>query len=163
MMIVIRDERPEDGTAIRAVVEAAFGQPLEADLVDRLREDRDSVISLVADDGGVLVGHVMFSRMNAPFRALGMAPVSVAPQRQRSGIGGRLIREGLDRARRNGWQAVIVLGDPDYYRRFGFDPALTQGFESPYAGPYLMAMPLGGAMPTSSGRLEYAPAFAGLE
>jgi len=161
-MIVIREERPEDGAAIHALVQAAFGQPLEADLVDRLREDGDSVISLVADDGEI-VGHIMFSRMQAPFRTLGLAPVSVAPHRQRSGIGGRLIREGLDRARRAGWQVVIVLGDPDYYRRFGFDPALAQGFESPYAGPYLMALPLGDAMPASSGRLEYAPAFSGLE
>jgi putative acetyltransferase len=162
-MIDIREERPEDRAAIRAVVEAAFGQALEADLVDRLRADGDSVISLVADEDGAVVGHVLFSRMQAPFRALGLAPVSVAPDRQRSGIGGRLIHDGLDRARRDGWQAAIVLGDPSYYRRFGFDPALAEGFSSPYAGPYLMAMPLGDAMPTKSGRLDYAPAFAGLE
>lgn len=162
-MIVIREERPDDRAAIRAVVEAAFGQPLEAELVDRLRADGDSVISLVADDGGAIVGHVLFSRMQAPFTALGLAPVSVSPDRQRSGIGGRLIREGLDRARRDGWQVVVVLGDPDYYRRFGFEPALAAGFESPYAGPHLMAMPLGAAMPARLGRLDYAPAFAGLK
>ena len=161
--MVIRDEGPADAPAVRALVEAAFGRPLEADLIDRLRADGDAAISLVADDGGEVVGHVLFSGMAAPFRALALAPVSVAPHRQRSGVGTRLIRAGLDRARAGGWRGVFVLGDPAYYRRFGFDPALALGFASPYAGPHLMALALGGGdLPATGGRIDHAPAFAAL-
>jgi putative acetyltransferase len=162
MALTIRLEAPADYSAIRDVVTAAFGRAVEADLVDRLRAEGDSVISLVAVESGRIVGHVLFSRMIAPFRALGMAPVSVVPDRQRSGIGSRLIRAGLDRAAQDEWQGIFVLGEPTFYRRFGFDPALARGFNSPYAGPYLMALALGGAMPAAEGRIEYAPAFAGL-
>ncbi len=161
--MLIRDEGPADAPAVRAVVEAAFGRPLEADLIDRLRADGDAAVSLVAVDGGEVVGHVLFSRMAAPFRALALAPVSVAPHRQRSGFGTRLIRAGLDRARKGGWRGVFVLGDPAHYRRFGFDPALARGFACPYAGPHLMALaPGGGDLPATRGRIDHAPAFAAL-
>jgi putative acetyltransferase len=80
--MLIRDEQPDETRPIRAVVEAAFLQPLEADGVDHLRDDRD-VVSIVATDESGLIGHVPFSRMTAPFRALGLAPVSVRPDRQR--------------------------------------------------------------------------------
>lgn len=161
--MIIRDEEPADAPAVRATVEAAFARSLEADLVDRLRLDGDGIISLVAVDLGDIVGHAVFSRMAAPFRALGLAPVSVAPARQRSGIGSRLIRAGLDRARQGGWQGVFVLGAPDYYRRFGFDPARARAFTSPYAGPCLMALALDGELPAAEGRIDYAPAFQRLE
>jgi putative acetyltransferase len=161
--MVIRDEGPADAPAVRAVVEAAFGRPLEADLIDRLRQDGDAAISLVAVDGGEVVGQVLFSGMAAPCPALALAPVSVAPHRQRSGVGTRLIRAGLDRAGEGGWRGVFVLGDPAYYRRFGFDPAVARGFASAYAGPHLMALALGGGdLPATGGRIDYAPAFAAL-
>lgn len=162
MAVTIRIESAADGPAIHKVVTAAFGRPVEAGLVDRLRADGDSVISFVAVEDGRIVGHVLFSRMTAPLRALGLAPVSVVPDRQRSGIGSRLIRAGLDRATQDGWQGVFVLGEPVFYRRFGFDPALAGGFSSPYAGPYLMALALGGALPVTHGEIEYARAFADL-
>jgi putative acetyltransferase len=73
-----------------------------------------------------------------------------------------LIRAGIDRAARGGWQAVFVVGEPDYYRRFGFDAALASGFTSPYAGPYRMVLALGGALPVKTGKIDYAPAFARL-
>jgi len=159
--MLIRDEQPGDVPAIRAVVEVAFPQPLEADLVDRLRAEGDSVISLVATDGEAVVGHVLLSRMAAPFRALGLGPLAVLPGRQRAGIGGLLVRESLRRAAAQGWQGVFVLGDPAYYRRFGFDPATARGFASPYAGPYLMLLPFSDGIPRE-GRIDYAPAFAAL-
>jgi len=159
MVVAIRPEEPADRSAIRAVVTAAFGRAVEAELVDRLRDDGGSVISLVAVEDGRIVGHVLFSRMTAPFRALGLGPVCVAPDRQRSGIGSRLIRAGLDRAARDGWQAVFVLGEPAFYHRFGFDPDLARGFSSPYAGPYLMALALDGPLPVTKGRIGYAAAF----
>jgi putative acetyltransferase len=161
--MMVRDERPEDRPAIRAVVAAAFARSLEADLVDRLRSDGDSVISLVALDAGRMVGHVMFSRMAAPFRALGLAPVAVVPDRQRRGIGSRLIRDGLERAAAGGWQGVFVFGEPRYYHRFGFQAALAQGFGSPYAGPHLMALALAGSLPATTGRIDPAAAFRCLD
>jgi putative acetyltransferase len=161
---MIRAETLSDTAAIRAVEEAAFARSSEADLVDALRAAGEAILSLVAVECEHVVGHVVFSRMDAPFRALGLGPVAVRPDRQRQGIGGRLIREGLLRARDGNWQAVFVLGEPAYYRRFGFDPALAARFRSPYAGPYLMALPLGAPdLPARSGRVDYAPAFAALE
>lgn len=160
--IEIRPERPGDAAVIRAVVEAAFGRRDEAELVDRLRQDGDSVISLVAVDGHRIAGHVVFSIMAAPFRALGLGPVSVVPDRQGTGVGSRLIDTGLARAKQGGWQGVFVLGEPAYYRRFGFDPALAGGFRSRYAGPYLMALAVGERLPALTGTIAYAPAFQGL-
>jgi putative acetyltransferase len=74
-----------------------------------------------------------------------------------------LIRAGLDRVRHADWQAVFVLGDPDYYGRFGFDPARAAGFSCRYAGPHLMVLPLGGALPATTGAVDYAPAFRMLD
>lgn len=158
-MIFIRDEEPEDRTAIRNVVESAFARRYEADLVDRLHSDGVCELSLVAVEDDQILGHVLFSRMIAPFRALGLAPVSVMPTRQRSGIGSRLIQAGLERARGTGWQGVFVLGDPSYYRRFGFEASTAAPFDCRYAGPHLMALALGDALPATTGRVEYASAF----
>jgi putative acetyltransferase len=109
-VMLIRAEEPTDIADIRNVVEEAFPKPLEAWLVDQLRADGSSVISLVAVDGGKIVGHVQFSNMVAPFRALGLGPVSVMPYRQRSGIGSQMVRAGLKHAADAGWEGVFVLG-----------------------------------------------------
>ncbi|HWF01422.1 MAG TPA: N-acetyltransferase [Caulobacteraceae bacterium] len=155
----IRSATPEDVAAVRDVVTAAFGQADEADLVEALARDGDAVVSLVAVAGGEVAGHVMLSRMAAPFRALALAPVSVAPGSQNRGIGQALARAALARARQDGWDAVFVLGDPAYYRRFGFDPATAAPFASPYAGEHFMALALRGTLPVASGELRHAPAF----
>ena len=160
--MVIRSERPIEIAAVNEVVAAAFARPDEAKLVACLRADGDAVISLVAVDGGKIVGHVMFSRMTASFPALGLGPVSVRPERQRSGVGSRLVREGLTRAQEGGWKAVFVLGDPGYYRRFGFDPALASGFRCRYAGPHLMALALGSGSVTGGAMVDYPTAFGAL-
>ncbi|MBN8942283.1 MAG: N-acetyltransferase [Rhizobiales bacterium] len=160
--MIIRPEQPADAAAIRRVLEAAFPGPAEAGLVEDLRADGDIAIALVVEDGADIVGHVTFSPMAAPFRALGLGPVAVAPARQGAGIGASLIREGLAAAGAAGWQGVFVLGDPAYYRRFGFDPALASGFTSPYAGPHLMALALGVPLPVTTGQVDYAPAFGRL-
>ncbi len=158
--MMIRDETPADVDAIRIVVAAAFPGPEEASLVDQLRADGDVVCSLAAVEDDRVVGHILFSPMKAPFRALALGPIAVMPDRQRRGIGGRLIEAGLARADAGGWDAVFVLGDPTFYGRFGFSVALAAGFSSPYAGPHLMALPLGGnPLPARSGSIEYAPAF----
>jgi putative acetyltransferase len=160
----IRDETPADIDVIRAIVTAAFPGPAEAWLVDRLREMGDLTYSLVAVEGDDVVGHIAFSPMTAPFRALGLGPIAVRPDRQRTGIGRRLIETGLNWASDAGWQGVFLLGNPAFYERFGFSVTMAAGFTTPYAGPHWMVRPLGSdALPALTGRVEYAPAFAELE
>ena len=161
-MIEVRDELPQDRKAIYDVVSAAFGQSAEADLVDQLRDCGDCVIALVAEEDHLIVGHVLLSRMTAPFRALALAPVSVAPTRQGSGIGSTLIRTAIDRARGEEWEAIFVLGEPKYYERFGFDQQAGAGFTSPYAGSHFMMLKISTSLPTT-GELRHAPAFSALE
>lgn len=161
---MIRLETAADITGIRAVESAAFPTLAEADLVDRLRADRDVVFSLVAIDVAIetkqVVGHALFSKMRSPDQALALAPVAVLSSHRRKGIAAALIREGLRLASEGHWHGVFVLGGP-YYRRFGFEPTVAAGFASPYAGPHLMALALDPAFP-KHGRAEHARAFAGL-
>ena len=167
MSLAIRAELAEDCEAIRKVLLAAFPTALEADLVERLRQDFESEISLVAEEGGEIVGHIMLSRMKADgegreFRALGLGPVAVLPERQRQGVGGMLIERGLSAARLLGEELVFVLGEPAYYARFGFSTEAALPFASPHAGPYLMAQALGDGPLPAEGRADYARAFADL-
>jgi putative acetyltransferase len=167
--MIVRAERPGDEAQIRAVHLAAFPTPVEADLVEQLKVDGDAAISLVADDDSEIVGHVLFSRMEVeadrrPVEALALAPVAVLPHRQRRGIGSALIEAGLREAQAHGAELVFLVGEPDYYRRFGFAAATAAPFESPYAGPYFQAKVLGNDFTRpASGRADYAAAFAGLE
>jgi putative acetyltransferase len=163
VMIDIRDESPHDWKAVYQVVSSAFGQLPEAELVQELRKAGDSVISLVADEDGQIVGHVLLSRMDAPFPALALAPLSVIPTRQRSGMGSALVKRAVNRARSEGWVAVFVLGDPNYYERFGFDREAATGFTSPYAGRHFMVLKLSASLPAATGELRHAPAFATLD
>ncbi len=158
----IRPERPTDHRAVATLLEAVFPGPDEARLVERLRSDGDLTIALVAEAAGEIVGHVAFSPMAAPFRALGLAPVATRADRRRQGIADRLIRAGIDQARDGRWQALFVLGDPDYYGRFGFNAAAAAGYDCIYAGPHFMAMPLASDLPRT-GNINYAPAFAALD
>lgn len=162
-MIDIRDESPRDRKAVYRVVSSAFGRVAEAELVEQLREARDSVVSLVADEDGQIVGHVQLSRMDAPFPALALAPVSVVPKRQRSGIGSALIKKAVDRARSEGWAAIFVLGDPNYYERFGFDREAAAGFTCLYAGRHFMVLKLSLSLTVATGALRYAPAFSAFD
>jgi putative acetyltransferase len=163
-LILIEPERDEQHARIRALHLAAFPTAAEADLVDRLRRDGDTAVSLVAVEGEVVLGNVVLSAMTAPMAARGLGPVAVAAARRNEGIGARLIRAAIDHARQEGVDAIFVLGDPAYYRRFGFDAEAAQGFESPYAGPYFLALALGSAgLSARSGRVDYAPAFRDLE
>jgi putative acetyltransferase len=162
-MIDVRDESPDDWQAVYRVVSSAFGRSSEAELVGQLREAGDSVVSLVADDDGQIVGHVLLSKMDAPFPALALAPVSVIPTRQRSGIGSALIKRAASEARDQGWAAIFVLGDPNYYKRFGFDQEAAAGFTSPYAGRHFMVLKLSPSLPGTTGPLCHAPAFAALD
>ena len=158
----VRSERSDDRDAIRTIHIASFPSPAEADLVDRLREAQDIAISLVSETANCITGHVLFSRMKAPFRALGLGPVAVLPEWRRHGTAARLIETGLAQAAGTDWEAVFVLGNPAYYSRFGFDATLAAGFQSPYAGVHFMVRALKDELPTRSGPVEYPPAFAEL-
>jgi putative acetyltransferase len=162
-MIKVRDETPHDWEAVYKVVSSAFGQSTEAKLVEELRAAGDSIVSLVADEDGQIVGHVLLSKMDAPFPALALAPVSVVPARQRSGIGSALVKGAVNRARNEGWAGIFVLGDPNYYERFGFDREAAAGFTSPYAGRHFMMLKLSPSLPVTNGELSHAPAFAALD
>ena len=159
----ITTESADLTAGIRAVLMEAFPTSIEADLVERLRSDGDLVIGLAACEGPAVVGYVALSRMTAPMDALGLGPVAVAPDRQRSGIGSALIRRSLESAAALGTEAVFVLGDPAYYGRFGFEVESACGFTSPYAGPHFMSLALSGrGLSASTGRVDYAKAFAAL-
>jgi putative acetyltransferase len=101
--------------------------------------------------------------MDAPFPAGALAPVAVAPTRQRCGIGSALITRAAIRARSEGWAAIFVLGNPSYYERFGFDREAAAGFTSPYVGPHFMVLKLWPSLAVTSGELRHAPAFAALD
>ncbi len=168
MTIAVRAAAPADRAAIAAINTEAFGQPDEAALVEALRADGDVAFELAAERDGAVVGHILFSPLalrpepeNAP-RLLSLAPVAVRPDCQRQGVGGALVRAGLGRARTEGWDAVIVLGHPDYYPPFGFSHAAAAGLDHPFpeAGPAFMALELSdGALARAAGRLVFAPAF----
>lgn len=146
----IRPESPADTQPIARLLHAAFGGPAESRLVEALRADGDLALSLVAEDAGGIVGHLALSPLAAPFPALALAPLAVAPDRQRRGIGAALVAAA--RAMRPD-ATIIVLGDPAYYGRFGFRPV---AWDCAFSGPYLQAV--GPHLPVQA-RLEYAHAF----
>ena len=163
--VTIRTAQPGDRIAIHVLVERAFGQPLEADLVDRLVADEHVVLELVAEKDGGLVGHVLFSRLTvegdgASFAAVALAPLGVDPDAQRTGVGAALVEEAHRRLQTAGEKLSVVLGDPAYYSRFGYRREPAEGFSSDYQCYALQALAWGEA--PSNGRLVYAAAFADL-
>ena len=161
---MIRFARAADHAAIAEVVQAAFGQPDEARLVERLRDGGDVLFELVCEDGGAVAGHILFSRLYADraemFAAL--APLAVRPALQRTGVGQALVHAALKHARDFGAHGVIVLGHPDYYPKFGFAAETAANVTSPYSGsPAFMAIALEkGAFDTPL-TVAYPDAFSG--
>jgi len=162
----IRAERQDDVPAVRAVNVAAFETSAEADLVDLVRERASPIISLVADDDGAVVGHILFSPVtlegHPEVRVAGLAPMAVVPSRQHQGIGSLLVHEGLATCRQLGFGAVVVLGHADFYPRFGFTPSTRFGLRSEYDVPEDVFMALefeGGVLRGKSGTIRYHPAF----
>jgi putative acetyltransferase len=136
--VSVRLERPDDAAGVRETNEQAFGTPLEARLVDALREVAGS-ISLVATIEDRVVGHILFTPVTveppASIRVAGLGPMSVRPAYQRAGVGSQLVRSGLDECRRHGYAAVVVVGHPAYYPRFGFSPAHVRGLNCEFPVP----------------------------
>lgn len=132
---MIRYATPADRDGIAAVIAAAFGRADEAGLVAALREGGDAMFELVAVEADEVVGHIMFSRLWADRDDLyaALAPLAVAPDRQRTGLGSALVRAGLTSAPQFGAVGVLVLGDPAYYGRFGFSREAATGVSAPYS------------------------------
>jgi putative acetyltransferase len=172
-MPLIESERADDYSAVRAVHLAAFATALEADLVERLRAGGRAVISPVARDGDSVVGHVLFSPVtvhadglpdNVIAHGLGLAPLAVLPAFQRRGIGRALVEAGLALCRQSGVGFVVVVGDPRYYSRFGFEPGSQYGLLDEYsAGDAFQVLRLDPAMlPAQGGLVRYGNEFADL-
>lgn len=130
---MIRPERPADRDAIRAVHLASFPTAAEANLVDELRDCNLHIASLVFEREGHIVGHVLFSELDSMLRTAALGPVGVLPEHRRQGIAHSLIETGIGFCRRAGAQVICVLGNPAYYKRFGFSSELGRCFDSPYA------------------------------
>lgn len=127
-MITIRDEQPGDVAAIREVNRLAFSQDDEGRIVDALRANGAATVSLVATDGDVVVGHIMFSPLFVgAAQGAGLGPMAVTPSHQRQGIGSRLVEAGVERLRSSGCPFIVVIGHPEFYPRFGFQPAASYG------------------------------------
>lgn len=168
--LLIREENSYDIKPIFRVNEQAFETNAEARLVDLLRDRGKATVSLVAEVGGQIVGHILFSPVSIepPARnwiALGLAPLAVTPRMQRQGIGGKLIKAGLQRCQELGFELVVVLGHPTYYPKFGFRRASEYGLANEYqADEAFMAIELlPGVLTKTNGLVKYAPEFNELD
>lgn len=166
--VTIRAERQADHAATAGVLSAAFGRSDEARLVERIRASSGFVpeLALVAEDGGEVIGHAMFSFVDltgaGTLPVLELAPLAVAPEHQRRGVGSALVRAGLERADARGEPLVLVLGHAAYYPRFGFEPASRWGIEPPsprIPDEAFMVRRLSGWRERHRGRVAWPPAF----
>ena len=161
---MIRYARQSDHAAIGEVVAQAFGAEAEAHLVERLRAEGDVLFELVAVAEDVVTGHILFSRLWADRYEMyaALAPLAVRPHLQRSGLGSALVRAGLESAREFGVHGVLVLGQPEYYGRFGFSPEAARQVQAPYAGsPSFMALALEPGAFGAPLSVAYPDAFGG--
>jgi putative acetyltransferase len=165
MAVSVRAETSEDLEAIREVNRLAFGRKDEALLVEALRDGRYTRFSLVAEEGGRVVGHILFSDLPiatqaGTLSAQALAPLAVLPTRQRQGAGSLLVREGLRACAAAGHRIVVVLGHPAYYPRFGFSAALARPLKASFSGESFMAAELvPGALEGVAGEVRYPPPF----
>jgi putative acetyltransferase len=165
----IRVEEEHDWPAVRAVNESAFETSAEANLVEALREQAAPLVSLVAVNEASVVGHILFSPVtlsgHPELKIMGLAPMAVTTQYQNQGVGTLLVRAGLDECSELGFGAVVVLGHPGYYPRFGFAPAARFGIVCEYEVPEdaFMVVELRSAyLRGASGTIRYHAAFASL-
>ncbi|HEX2251632.1 MAG TPA: N-acetyltransferase [Thermoanaerobaculia bacterium] len=162
----IRPEQANDAEAIHAVHAASFPSEAEADLVDALRAAGRLPVSLVAQREGEIVGHVAFSPVATEWpeaaAGVGLAPVAVTGPHRRQGIAAALVRAGLEACRAAGFGWVVVLGEPEYYSRFGFRPASEHGLVDEYGGgaAFQVLELAPGALPIGAGLVRYAAEFA---
>ena len=164
--MVIRAEEQGDWAAVQEVNASPFETSAEARLVGRLREEARPVISLVAEHEDEIVGHIIFSPVSlsghTDLKMMGLGPMAVLPKQQRKGVGSALVRAGLEESKELEFGAVVLVGHPEFYPRFGFRPAsrfeLACEFEVPEEA--FMALELQpGFLADVSGTIKYHPAF----
>jgi putative acetyltransferase len=163
----IRYETPADADDVRKVNELAFEGLAEARIIESLRGLPGS-ISMVATTDGRVVAHIFFTPVEiegakSSTRVAGLGPMAVLPGQQRAGVGSALVRAGIDACRRQGYAAIVVLGHPAYYPRFGFRPAGRWGLTCEYPAPpeAFMALELdAGALDSQGGLVRYRPEFS---
>lgn len=167
----LRPEGPADEAGIRQVVTEAFARPdapvpAEVELVEALRNSPAWVpgLSIVAEAAGEIVGYALLTRVRVDpggIPALALGPVAVLPSRQRLGYGSAVVQAALDGAADLGERLVVVLGNPAFYRRFGFEPADRFGLTSPWSGlgaPWqalVLPATVTGAAPPPSGEVNF--------
>lgn len=176
MGIFLREERVADYKKVEQLVKRAFlhaptRSGTEHRIVEQLRKEPtfNSTYALVAVDDETIVGHVMLSQAtiihgDKKRAILSLSAVSVAPERQRQGIGKKMIDHVLAIATREGEEAVIVLGHPTYYPKFGFKRASLWGIKLPFDAPdnAFLALELApSGLENKSGIVEYSTAFFG--
>ncbi len=165
--MIIRPEKPDDLNIIREINISAFGEKTEADLVDALRKSGIPLISLVAEEDKTLIGHIMFSPVTvdngcSAISVAGLAPMAVLPELQRTGVGSVLVKEGLEQCKQADYSAVVVLGHPEYYPRFGFVPSVLYNIRSEYDVPddvFMIVELTEGALKDCHGTVKYHEVF----
>ena len=164
--MLIRLEKRKDGAAVRIINLSAFNTPAEADLVEVLRKEARPIISMVAEEDGEVVGHILFSPVNLSgkpdLKIMGLGPMAVLPRCQGRGIGSALVKAGLQRCREIGFRAVTVLGHPWFYPRFGFVPSIMYGITSDYEVPadvFMLTELQPGYLDGAGGTIHYHAAF----
>ena len=163
----VRREEPRDGAAVRRINEEAFGSGLEAAIVESLRNAPDAV-SLVATLEDQVVGHILFTPITLEpvkpgIRLAALGPMAVRPDLQRQGIGTCLVRAGLHACAGMGYAAIVVVGHPHFYPRFGFGPASARGLRCEFPVPddvFLVLELEAGALQGVSGLVRYLPEFS---
>lgn len=178
MSVAIEPERPEHRDGVRALLQDTFDGPGEADLVDALRDGGYASAARVAHDSTGIVGYVMFCELGArvtagagaadgdvrTIAAAALAPLAVRKELRGQGIGVSLVHAGLSACRVAGVELVVVLGDADYYRQFGFSAERVANMRCPYSGPHLLALELQpGVIGDGAIKLSYPPPFGILE
>lgn len=163
--MLIRQEGRTDYRKIRELTDGAFGSTEESQLIDKLRTAGKVLLSLVAEEEGDVIGHVLFSRIQidadgTSMPVVALAPMCVSSVHQRKGVGGALIQQGLRILRQKGENAVFVLGHKSYYPKFGFSSDLAKHFQCEYAGDHFFALELQpGWMEGKSGTVVYPDEF----
>ena len=161
----VRPASTADYAAVARLLADAFGGPGEARLVELIRASDGHLpdLELVADLDGEVVGHILLSPVRVGgAAALALAPMAVAPAHQRRGIGSALVRAGVERAAARPEAAVVVLGHPEYYPRFGFERASAYGVEPPWPeipDEAFLVLPLPAYTEACRGVVVYPPAF----
>ena len=167
-MVTIRPELPEDARAVRRVHEAAFPTSAEADLVDRLRSNGQTAVSLVAEAEGKIIGHALFTSVtfDPPVNvvAFGLGPMAVLPGHEKHAVGRRLVQNGLAECHARGACLVVVLGEPDYYGRFGFERASRHGLRNEFGAEdsFLVFLLDATGHPPPGTLVKYASEFSAL-